>query len=500
MNRRLGSATGGSEVRRVGRVLVAAGAACALGVVAAPVGAWASPGQWRQLSENGGSTYPQMSSIDEPTLLRAGSQLQVAWTQRASSTATDLVTAAVTANGSLAVGATDILSGWATIGTSPKLASFDGRRLVVFTGQEDIDTANPLSDGTARTSSSTNGSEWELNTDSLGLPKSGGYGLDSLDNGGSLLTAGNFSSTNGVQYNEGFYADNPLNYSTIAAPDSGCCAYDAALARDTQSGVVWTAYYSNASGSSDNGILYAPIKPDAGTVKQAPGSYDSASGSSLSSDQRVAMAARSGGGVWIAYKVGYPTVTSIRLLEVTSGRTLAVPSSAGASKISLTAAGDGRLWVSWLSGNGSRLMLARTNPSVTTFGVARTVPLPRGVTSVWHTASDARGTANVLDLVVTGVTGATGSVVNVFHGQAVAPLKVTAAGSVRRGKTLTVTVTEAGAPTPGAKVTFLGATRTTNAKGIAKFPVATKAALGKKPIRAVKNGYWPGSTAVRVAR
>lgn len=412
--------------------------------------------------------------------------------QTASSSTQDLVTAAVATSGRLTIPATKVLDGWATVTEIPRLVSFNGQRVVVFTGQQDTVTANPLSDGTARTASSSDGRSWTLNPDSLGLPKAGAYGLDAVQDGESLLTAGNFSSTPAVQYNEGFYPDNPLNFATLQAPGAGCCAYSTALAKDRKTGTIWAAYYSNSAGSSLSGIQYAPLKPSVGAVRQAPGS----SGSD-SADQRVAMTARPGGGVWIAYKVGFAPVTGIRLFDVTSGRSLTVPGSAGARRLSLAAAADGRLWVSWVDAREG-LRLARTNPAATGFGVTRVVPLPKGITGVWHVASDAAGTVNVLDMVITGRTAS--GVVNVFHGQALAPLKVAGKTPPRRGKPFVVVVTEAGAPVQGATVTFLGRKAITGKAGTVTFAIPKSTAVSVRPVSASKPGFWPAVAKVSITR
>ena len=89
---------------------------------------------------------------------------------------------------------------------------------------------------------------------------------------------------------------------------SGCCAYNAAAARDAATGAVYAAFYSNSNATSENGIQVGQILPAAAGWRQAPGSTQVEDGRASSSDpgQKVAMVGRPGGGVFVAYAVGLP--------------------------------------------------------------------------------------------------------------------------------------------------------------------------------------------------
>ena len=57
---------------------------------------------------------------------------------------------------------------------------------------------------------------------------------------------------------------------------------------------------------------------------------------------------------------------------------------------------------------------------------------------------------------------------------------------------------DAGSPVRRAKVTFLGVTRTTGAKGTVAFTVGAGVPSGKKPMTARKPGFAQGHAVVRV--
>ena len=96
-------------------------------------------------------------------------------------------------------------------------------------------------------------------------------------------------------------------------------------------------------------ILPASCRLAAGT-RTRPRSGDGKADSSDPS-QKVAMVGRPGGGVYVAYVVGYPTARFIRVLNVVTGATLDVPGSANADAVAMSAEPDGRLWLTWEQGD-----------------------------------------------------------------------------------------------------------------------------------------------------
>ena len=85
------------------------------------------------------------------------------------------------------------------------------------------------------------------------------------------------------------------------------------------------------------------------------------------------------------------------------------------------------------------------------------------------------------------------SAINVWHTHVLRTLSVDGPKTASRGSSVTFTVSDAGDPVAGAKVTFGGRSATTNAQG-----KATLRASGGNGVRAAKAGYNTGTTAVRV--
>ncbi len=342
---------------------------------------------------------------------------------------------------------------------------------------------------------SPDGVSWTLGSGSLSATSSAyaAYGSDLVDNAGTPVWVGNPGSTTGVTWHSGVA-------STIPAPAgsdgrmllAGCCAYSAAAARDAGTGAVYAAFYSNSNATSEQGIQVGQILPSPGAFSQAPGSIVLRDGaaSSLDPGQRIAMAARPGGGVYVAYKVGYPTVTGIRVLQVGTANTLDVPGSKDAKAISLSADASGRLWVSWVISN--RLKVAHTNTAASAFGAVGSWGAPRGTGTLWHTVSAAGNGA--LDVVVNA--GGPGGKINFWHTQTLRTLSVKARpASAHRGGAVTFTVSDAGDPVAGASVRFGSRSGTTNGAG-----KVTITATSRGGVRATarKSGFNAGMTTVRV--
>ena len=357
---------------RLGAVVVAAAAGVTLLPAAAHAG---GPGVWTTLSQNpAAGGHPRMSLLDEPTVARFGDELQVAWRDDAADGSQSLRARAVGADGRALTAPVTVVAGWRGLLENPRLIDVGGRRTLVFSGRRG--TGDPFSTGAAYTASSPDGRGWGLVPGALSTSDVyAGYGFDAVDVGGVPLWVGN-TGTTGVRWHRG-----PAGASAEGVlPLADCCGSDAAVARDAVTGEVWTAFFATSDRSDVAGIHVARLLPTVAAGPRAPGSVTSYLGGLVARtpDQRVAMAARSGGGVWIAYAQGYPTVTGIRLYEVRSRRSLVVPGSAGARDISLAAAPGGRLWVTWVDAAARSLRAVRSNAAVTRFGELRVIP-PRPV-------------------------------------------------------------------------------------------------------------------------
>jgi hypothetical protein len=310
--------------RDVVRLLVIGAVAASVTIASTPA-AMAAPGEWTQLSNFSAATsLPQMTNTAELTLARFGDSTQVVWPGEASA-GSGYSTAILDGAGRVTTASTPVISNWSGVIKNPRLISLGGQRFLVFSG------LNPGFTGAAYYATSADGVTWSVGPGSLSAANSvyAGYGNDAVDNAGTPVWAGQSSSSSGVNWHSGIAASAPAPAGTDGFFGlTGCCAYSTALARDEATGAVYTAFYSNASGSAEKGIQVGQILPTQGAFAQAPGSVttNDYGTNSSSPDQRVAMTSRAGGGVYVAYGMGYPNVTGIRILEVGTGRKVHGPS------------------------------------------------------------------------------------------------------------------------------------------------------------------------------
>ena len=420
-------------------------------------------------------------------MARFGGALQVLWSQHQSSSKEGYFTAILGADGRITTPAQQAFPEWDGLTKNPTLLSVGGQHFLSFSG------LNPGRSGAQYFATSPDGLAWTVSNGSMSETQSAyaGYGSDAIDNAGTPVWVGNPGSVTGIRWHVGTSDVNPAPAGSDQRFDlAGCCAYNAAAARDEATGVVWASFYSNSSATTENGIQVGQIVP-AGPWAQAPASTQIQDGRASSSDpdQQVAMAARAGGGVFVAYKVGYPSPTSIRLLRVDNGAALNIPVSGNVRSVSMGADPAGRLWVSWIQSD--RIRAVHTNRAGTVLGSIGVWGAPRGTSSLWKTATTGSDTG--ADVVTTATTS---SAINVWHAQILRTLTVKAAPSnVRRGRSVTVTVTDAGDPVAGATVRFAGRSATTNGSGKATFAASGS---GRKTITATKAGFNRGASSVRV--
>lgn len=471
------------------RIATGAALSAALVVGTAPT-ALAAPGDWTQLSQTTSATsYPEVGNIAEPTAAWFGSSLQVLWPQQQSSGSEAYFTAILDSDGRVTAPSREVFPAWQAVTKNPALISLGGQRFLSFSG------LNPGRTGAQYFATSGDGLTWSVSNGSMSETQSAyaAYGSDAIDNAGTPVWVGNAGSTSGIRWHVGTSDANPAPAGTDQSYLlSGCCAYNAAAARDAATGAVYAAFYSNSSATSENGIQVGQILPAAAGWRQAPGSTQIRDGRADSSDpsQQVAMVGRPGGGVYVAYVVGYPTPRFIRVLNVVTGATLDVPRSADADAVAMSAEPDGRLWITWAQ--GGRVKAVHTNAAATRLGSIGSWGAPRGTETIWN--STIAGAAGGASLVYTATTQ---NAINVWHTNATRTLTVKAnPASARRGSGVMFTVTDAGDPVAGATVRFGGRTATTNGAG--RATITAPGSSGRVKATAKKGAYNPGSTVVRV--
>lgn len=475
--------------RRTARGALAATAAAAITIGLAPA-ALAAPGDWTNLSNTtSATTYPEVGNIYEPTQAWFGPSVQVLWLQKLATNQQGYFTAVLDSQGRVTTGSTAAFPAWETLTDNPTLISLGGQRFLSFSG------LNPGRSGAQYFATAPDATSFAVSPGSMSETQSAyaAYGSDAIDNAGTPVWVGNAGSTSGIRWHVGTSPTNPAPAGSDQSYNlSGCCAYNAAAARDAATGAVYAAFYSNSSATTENGIQVGQILPGAAGWRQAPGSTEVEDGRASSSDpdQKVAMVGRPGGGVFVAYGMGYPTPSSIRILNVVTGATLDIPRAKDARKIALSAEPDGRLWLTW--SEGRKVKAVHTNAAATRLGAIGTWGAPRGTETFWR--SSIAGTAGGASVVWTATTQ---NRINVWHTMVSRTLSVSAdPGAVRRGGRVTFTVTDAGDPVSGASVKFGSTTRTTNGAG--KVTIAAPRSGGSVKATARKGAYNPGVTSVRL--
>jgi hypothetical protein len=156
---------------------------------------------------------------------------------------------------------------------------------------------------------------------------------------------------------------------------------------------------------------------------------------------------------------------------------------------------EGRLWLTWRTVSDHVLHAVRTNKAVTRFGPVQNVVQPGGLSTSVH-STECEAALGPLSLVVNAQVS-TGSP-TLYARQVLPVLSATRRPAKLNKGTLTVTVTDAGDPLPGARVKFRKRTLTTNAQGKATFKVAATVPAKRYPIQVTKAGYVGTRLFVRV--
>jgi len=254
-------------------------------------------------------------------------------------------------------------------------------------------------------------------------------------------------------------------------------------------GDVWLAWYANGNTPATNGIFVKQILPTAGPTTKAPQS--SVGADSMAPMGGIALTARTGGGVFAAYCVGYPNCDHIGLWKVGTDTVREVPSTKYVADIALSPGPSGRLWVAW-SDNIPRIRAVRTNVAGTGFGVVKTLGMPASQDGVYDVAID--GTNGRGDVVINTGNG-------FWHTQVAPGLSLKASpAKFKHGKKqkVTFTVTDAGDAIAGATVKVGSASCMTAAAGTCTVTLPKTTKKGTLVAKATLSGYGAGSVRLKV--
>jgi hypothetical protein len=382
-----------------------------------------------------------------------------------------------------------IESGWAAV-SNPALAAAPGGALRIFFGGIRTTNVGETQTNLSTSSAPAVGSPWTLQSGNVtegGAAYASPAGAVALADGTPLVSWG---SSTGVFVHRGLTPG-------AADPDyqaafGGCCGYDTGLAVDGASGAPFLAWYSNATGHLGvyvQGVDAASGAP-LGSATLMPGSVTG--GNSSQQLARTPIASRPGKpGVYVAYPGGYPTQDRVLLWKVggPSSATLAKGGTGDHRDVTLAGAPDGRIWVLWGQQiNGKpRVFARRSNPAVSAFGATVSIAPPPGADSIWKL--DVNAQAGVAD--VLGSFSTPGSLAT-WHTQIRPGLTVTASVKhAKKSRTLTATVTDAGAPVSAATVKAAGHSAKTASNGKAKLTLGP--GHGKVTVTATHAGYANGT-------
>ena len=438
---------------------------------------------------------PANLGITQPDVIRDGNRLVVTWS-RYDGSERSVRARLLTLGARLASSTRPVVTGWLAVIDDPKLVRHDGDLVSVFAGIRSSSPGDPYV-GPAVHSSSDHGLGWDLEPGSLSQTTAAGN-AQSIDvvnaRGEPLFAMGGFGQH--VIMHRGISASSPASTPDFFTTDSDCCpATFVSLANDARTRQTWAAWFAlGASDPADAGVFAQKVWPRPnGALHHAPGT--AAGGGSLNPGLPVALASRTGGGVWAAYSVGSPIARTIRLWQVGTNRRVDIRAGQF-SVLALAAAPGGRLWVMWHPLSNDTIRATRSNRAATRFGPIRTIRIPGGSGGQLNTVS-LEGSAGPLVIVAASQPPGSGS--NGLYATRVLPkLSLSLSkGRISKGR-VTATVRDAGDAVQAARVTFHGRTFTTNARGKVTFRVAPGVPDGRYVVAAAKPGYAKDTAGLRV--
>jgi hypothetical protein len=427
---------------------------------------------WRQVTAPGGAAIDQVGLLRTPDGV-----LHVAWHNRSGPNTEDLWHTRIAPDGALGP-TTPIVTGWAGI-LDASLTPAPGGIRAFWGGIRTTDSEEPNRE--LNTAYSTDGGQsWALQTGSVAPGGAQVYGSDvsatALPDGTPLQA---WSGTLGTWVHSGLEPASPnVDYQ---AP-LGQYGYFPGIASDA-TGRAMMAWFSSAAGNV--GVVAQAIGATgapAGPIITMPGTDVMVGGGTVS---RTPIAARVGGGFYVAYGVGYPTAGDVRLWAAGASRSRLIARAQGEPAVAVAADPDGRLWVAWSDGafGDKRVLARRSNPAGTRFGATVSAGAVKGAHSVYSLdASATRGSLDLLALLGTGTaSGGSTYVKRVLPGLT---LRAQPRRLPARARDVTFSVTDAGDPVRGVTVKAGGRTGTTNAAGR-----VTLTLKGKAKARATARSY-----------
>lgn len=425
-------------------------------------------------------TTGTVPNIDHPGLLRtADGVLHVSYTRATSPGYVQAAHTAISPGGQV-VRQTDITGPWMFLTASAIVPAPGGMR-VVLNGSDAL--GGPYGMGGAYSAVGDGAGAWSVPTDRLN--KFGGdTDAVALADGTPLSAVLHWS---GLHTHVGTFAGN----NTDAPQHQQLGAGGAHSVNLEKVGDEVYAAWNVLGAAGTRGTFVQRAHPTVGPVLAAPGSSPAAD--AVGSSNRSALAASTTGQLYSAYCTGDTEFECrhVSLWNVSTGHVTRIPASASARAITLSAAPDGRMWVTWRS-DSAEVTGVRTNRTGTTVG-APTVRRMGDQHSFPHSAAESSlGFADVL----------------VHSGGAHRLLRLLPGLSVkaspqrwRAGRTQVVRfrVTDAGDAVPGARARAGGRSCRTDAAGRCAIRLTVERP-SRVAARVVASGYAPATVRLRVRR
>lgn len=452
-------------------------AAAGLLLVPATTGA-GGPGSWTRIQ-------PGNATDATPGLARtADGTLHVAWVRGGGASA-DVVQQAISPSGSLSGQPTVVAGNWQVVNPDAELLRVGNGLRAVWAG-----VRAGVNGGQVVASSSTDGSSWSAPapiTDAASGVSANGVGAAAGPGGVMAAAQGDVApGTNLVHVGSG----PDTRYET-----GGCCASDPEVAVDAVTGKLFVGWFSSVPGKQGLWTQEVSTAGLVGSAAHAPGSSNADSSAAVRPGQRTALTGRVGaGGVYLAYGAGYPAFGTVQLERI-GRQPVAVARSPRIEHVGIAPGPGGRLWLFWSTGDG--YVVTRSNRAATRFESVTRVALPEAGVTTYGLYGE--GSAGTLDLVAHA---GSGSSIPDWHTQVLPRLSLTVVFSRTEKKggqllrRLSLRVTDAGDPVPGATVKVAGRALRTAANGRVSglFPSTGKQTGAK----ATKAGYAAATTRVRL--
>ena len=438
---------------------------------------------WKQVTSSNGTSVEQVDLLRSPNGV-----LNVVWHVESGPSSYDLHLTKITAAGT--VGATSsIVTGWASM-ANPTLVQTSAGLRAIFGG---IRTTSPTetNDELSTAVSTDGGTIWTLTEGNIVPGGTLAYGRP--------VAAATLSDETILEVwagSLGTWAHAGLSQAAanhdFQAP-LGDHGYDPGIATSGMSAMM--AWYSNAAGHL--GVHAQGVASDGSPVGSAlvmPGTANMTVGML----GRTPVVARAGGGFYVAYATGYPSLNRVKVWKVGAAAATELAKTVGNNTTATVAAApDGRLWVAWVDRVGFlyHVFARRSNKAGTAWGAAVDVGRP-AVSGMYHLDADA--TATALDVFVNASPNLSSNAVT-YYKRTLPGLSLSASrAKLPRGKTVSVTfaVRDAGDPVKGAKVKAGGKSGTTNAQG--KVTLRLTGAGRTLKAAASKSKYVGASLGLRV--